>query len=121
MPGRALDCWTLVPHNLSGTAGHYARRKATVVATQVMELYMLIKDPDLFRRLMESKRISARQLAQRMGWASHSYVNRLRTGTVNSVTPDAAVKIAYLLEVPVDLIFVPRVSGETRRTVRRAS
>lgn len=85
----------------------------------ITELYMLVKDADLIRRLIESKGLTARQISRDMGWTSHSYFNRVLNGQVRSVTPDAAVKIAYLLQVPVDLIFVPRVSGETRQNVRR--
>lgn len=82
---------------------------------------MLVKEPDLLRRLVASKNMTARQLSRRMGWRSHSYMNRILSGQVRSVTPDAAVKIAYLLQVPVDLIFVPRVSGETRHCEGRKS
>ncbi|WP_370291529.1 helix-turn-helix domain-containing protein [Nocardioides sp.] len=85
----------------------------------ITELYMLVKDADLIRRLMESKGLTARRISRDMGWSSHSYLNRVLNGQVRSVTPDAAVKLAYLLQVPVDLIFVPRVSGDTRQNVRR--
>lgn len=96
----------------------------SAIATQppdVTELYMIVKDAELIGRLMATKGISRRQLARSMGWTAHSYVNRILAGNVRSVSPDAAVKIAYLLGVPVDLIFVPRVSGETPKSVRRAS
>lgn len=82
---------------------------------------MKVKDAELLRRLMESKGFTARQMSRDLGWSSHSYMNRILTGKVTTVTPDSAMKIAYLLQIPVDLIFVPRVSGETRRMVRRAS
>ena len=91
------------------------------VTHPITELYMLVKDADLIRRLMESKKVSARQISRDMGWTSHSYLNRILAGKVRSVSPDAAVKLAYLLQVPVDLIFVPRVSGETRQNERRIS
>lgn len=80
---------------------------------------MIVKDADLLRRLLETKGITARQLARDMGWASHSYVNRILSGQVRTVKPDAAVKIAYLLQVPVDLVFVPRVPGNAGRNVRQ--
>lgn len=80
---------------------------------------MKIKDADLLRRLMEAKGYSARRLSREMGWDSHSYMNRILAGRVGTVTPDAAVKIAYLLQVPVDLVFVPRVSGDSRLIERR--
>lgn len=82
---------------------------------------MLVKDPELIRRLMESKQppVSARALTKQVwGTKSHSYMNRILAGQVNSVSTDSAVKIAYLLGVPVDVIFVTRASGETPRSVQ---
>jgi transcriptional regulator with XRE-family HTH domain len=73
------------------------------------------------RRLLRTKGFTARALSRQMGWKSHSYLNRILAGDVRTVTPDVAVKIAYLLQVPVDLIFVPRVSGDTRQSERRIS
>ena len=89
--------------------------------TSVMELYMQVKDADLLRRLLESKQMTARQLSRDMGWKSHSYLNRILSGEIRTVKPEAAVKLAYLLQVPVDLIFVPRVSGDTRRSAMQRS
>ena len=86
-----------------------------------MELYMIVKDADLLRRLMEAKNMTARQLSRNMGWSSHSYMNRILSGAVHTVTPDAAVKIAYLLQVPVDLIFTPRASGNAGRNAKGAA
>jgi transcriptional regulator with XRE-family HTH domain len=86
-----------------------------------MELYMLVKDADLLRRLLDTKGLTARQVTRSMGWKSHSYLNRILAGQVRTVTPDAAVKIAYLLQVPVDLIFVARVSGDARHSEGRKS
>lgn len=86
--------------------------------TTAMELYMIVKDAELLRRLMETKGFTARRMSRDLGWSSHSYMNRILTGKVRTVTPDAAMKIAFLLQVPVDVVFVPRVSGETRREVR---
>lgn len=80
---------------------------------------MKVKDADLIRRLMETKGFSARQLSKSMGWKSHSYMNRILAGETRSVTTDAAVKIAYLLQVPVDLLFVPQVSSDQRQIVER--
>lgn len=92
----------------------------TTIAT-VTELYMQVKDADLLKRLMETKGVSAREVSRAMGWRSHTYLNRVLAGEVHTVKPDVAVKIAYLLQIPVDLVFVPRVSGDTRRFERRKS
>ncbi len=92
--------------------------------TQPMELYMVVKDAELIRRLMASHRpspISARQMARELGWKSHSYLNRILAGDARTVTPDAACKIAYLLGVPVDLIFDPRVSANAARNEKGAA
>ena len=86
-----------------------------------MELYMLVKDADLLRRLMQTKEFTARQMAKQMGWKSHSYMNRILAGDVRTVTPEVAVRLAYFLQVPVDLLFVTKVSGETRQIERRKS
>lgn len=89
--------------------------------TLVTELYMLVTDADLLRRLMRAKNMTARQMAKQMGWKSHSYMNRILSGDVHTVSPDVAVKIAYLLQIPVDLVFVPRVSGDSRQSEGRKS
>ena len=87
-----------------------------------MELYMIVKDAELIRRLMVTRSggpISAREISRRMGWESHSYMNRILNGQVRTVTTDTAVKVAYLLGVPVDLIFTPKVSSDSGQNVRR--
>lgn len=91
------------------------------IINSVTELYMRVNDADLLRRVIKAKRLTARQLSRAMGWKSHSYMNRILNGEVRTVTPDVAVKLAYLLEVPVDLVFAPRVSGEIRQPDRKKS
>lgn len=89
-----------------------------------LELYMIVKDAELIRRLMASHRpapITARQMARDVGWKSHSYVNRILAGDVRTVTPDAACKIAYLLGVPVDLVFDPRASASASQNEKGAA
>lgn len=86
-----------------------------------MELYMVVKDAELIRRMMNTHRpikITARQLSRDLGFSSHSYVNRILTGKVTTVTTDTAMKIAYLLGAPVDLLFDARVSGNAGRNVK---
>lgn len=82
---------------------------------------MQVKDADLLKRLMATKGLTAREVSRAMGWQSHSYLNRVLAGDVKTVRPDAAVKLAYLLQIPVDLIFMPRVSGDTRQSERQKS
>lgn len=82
---------------------------------------MQVKDPDLLRTLLKSKGITARQLSRDMGWSSHSYMNRILAGQVASVSRGAALKIAGLLQVPVDLIFVAKASSEIRQNGKRGA
>ena len=54
--------------------------------------------------------ISQRQLAEQIGHSAHSYVGRLVRGEIHSVDPSTAVAIAAALHMPVDALFLPRVS-----------
>ena len=77
--------------------------------------------------LMVIHEASQRDLAEAVGWSSHSYVGRILRGEVTSITPDAAARIAVYFGTPMDDLFVPRASGDTaqsahrRRTVRSAA
>jgi transcriptional regulator with XRE-family HTH domain len=83
---------------------------------------MQIKDRDLLAALMASKKLSGRALAKQVGWKSHTYLQRLLRGEVNTLDPDRAIIIAHYLGVPLELLFVPRVDrnseqyGEESRT-----
>lgn len=88
---------------------------------QPLEVYMHVKDPGLLKRVMDSKRMSNRELARRMGWKSHTYANRIVSGAERTITPDTAIKIAHLLGVPVDLFFETRVLGENLQRAGRKS
>jgi transcriptional regulator with XRE-family HTH domain len=68
---------------------------------------VIVKDAELLRRLMQASGVTARQLARDMGWASHSYLNRILAGKVASVRPATAQRLSDLLQVPVALLFVP--------------
>lgn len=62
--------------------------------------------------------VSQRTLAQAAGWRSHSYLGRLLRGEENTLSPEAAARIAAYLGVGMDTFFVPRVSGDTGQTAR---
>ncbi len=57
-------------------------------------------------KLMLIHGISQREMAQALGWSSHSYVGRLVRGQVTSVTPDVAARIALTLGVGIDDLFL---------------
>lgn len=89
-----------------------------------LELYMVVKDAELIRRIMDSHRpekITARALAKNLGWKSHSYVNRILSGEVHTVQPEVAAKIAYLLGVPQDLLFEARASANASQNEKGAA
>jgi len=77
------------------------------------ELWMLIRDHKKLARLLVIQEISHRQLADALGWRSHSYVGRMCRGKVRSIDPEAALRIAALLKTPVDDLFRIKVSSHT--------
>jgi hypothetical protein len=66
---------------------------------------LIVKDADLLRKLMRATGLSARQVSRELGWASHSYLNRILAGEVRTVRLETALRIAELLRVPADLVF----------------
>lgn len=82
---------------------------------------MRVLDPKKIVKLMVIKGISQRQLATILGWESHSYLGRILRGKIKSVQPDVAARIAEYLEVGMDDLFVPRVTSDTARNVKRRS
>ncbi len=61
-----------------------------------------------------------RWLAERCGFASHSYIGRLLRGEIHSVSPDTAVKLAANLGLPMDDLFLPKASEDFGRNDRRS-
>jgi len=79
------------------------------------------KDHRLVGTLMDAQNLSARAVAGRMGWASHTYVNRIRAGRVLSLQPEVATRFAEVLGVKPALLFAPKVSGKSGQTARKQS
>lgn len=80
---------------------------------------MRVKDPKQIKKLMVIQGVSARTLADKVGYASHSYVNRILSGEVNTVTPERAARIARFFGVGVDDLFVPRLSTDASQSAKR--
>lgn len=78
-------------------------------------IYMHVKDPKKIKKLMvlAEPEISARKLAEEVGYASHSYITRILRGDIKTVTPDKAARIARCLGVGVDDLFVARLSTDS--------
>lgn len=79
------------------------------------ELYMILKDRKQLASVMIVQGISQRDLAKAAGWKSHSYLGRLLRGEVRTLDGDAALRIAHKLGLPVDMLFLTRVSEKTGR------
>lgn len=79
---------------------------------------MRVIDPKTIRKLMLIQDVTQRQLAEAAGWQSHSYVARLLTGEIKTVTPDRAARIANYFSVGVDDLFVPRLSSDAGLSVK---
>lgn len=77
---------------------------------------MQVIDVKKIQKLMVIQDVSARQLAEEVGYASHSYVTRILRGEITTVTPDRAARIARFFGVGIDDLFVPRLSSDTRQT-----
>lgn len=80
---------------------------------------MQVIDLKRIQKLMVIQDVSARQLAEGVGYASHSYVTRILRGEITTVTPERAARIARFFGVGIDDLFVPRLSSDTRQTVNR--
>jgi len=67
---------------------------------------MKVKDAELLRKLMQSAGLTARQASRELGWSSHSYLNRILSGQVRTVTDETAERLCALLQVPLPLLFL---------------
>lgn len=89
------------------------------VKHEVGDLYMIVKDRKVLASVMIAQGVSQRELAKAAGWRSHSYLGRLLRGEVRTLDGDAALRIAHRLGMPVDLLFLTRVSSLAGRTVQK--
>lgn len=84
---------------------------------------MKLRDPQLLARLMEDaddgQGISQRELSIAAGWRSHTYMQRLLKGEATNLKPQPAARIAKRLRVPIDLLFVTKLSSDTAQTMKR--
>ena len=71
------------------------------------------------RTLMVVREVSQRRLARAAGYRSHAYLGRILRGEVDTLQPEAAVRIARFLQVGVDFLFTPSVSIVTAHTAQR--
>ena len=62
------------------------------------------------RTLMVVQDVSQRRLASAAGYRSHAYMGRLLRGEVDTLEPEAALRIARFLQVDMGFLFTPRSS-----------
>ncbi len=73
------------------------------------------------RTLLVVQEVSQRRLALAAGYKSHAYMGRILRGEVDTLEPEAALRIARFLGVCVDDLFVPRLSTDTAHSAHRRS
>lgn len=82
---------------------------------------MQVKDLDLLLALITGKKVSRRKLSEYAGWRSHTYLQRILRGEITTLTTDRAYKIAHYLGVPVEVLFLPRVSSDAAQFEQESS
>lgn len=87
--------------------------------TKLPELYMKVLDPKKIVTLMVIRGINQRDLAAIAGWSSHSYLGRILRGEIKSIQPDPALRIAEYFKVPLNDLFVTRLSSDTAHSSKR--
>lgn len=92
-----------------------------VSSTSLGEVWMQVRDHRKLARLALIQNASHRQIAEAVGWSSHSYVGRILRGEVRTVDPEAAVRMCHFFGVAVDDFFMTRSSKEPGRAVKTAS
>jgi hypothetical protein len=72
------------------------------------------------RTLMVVQDVSQRRLALAAGYKSHAYMGRLLRGEVDTLEPEAALRIARFLEVDAGFLFASRLSIDSAQFTHRS-
>lgn len=89
--------------------------------TTLPGIWMRLHNRKALLKLMAIQNVSARSLAKAAGWRSHSYMNRLLAGKVETLEVEPAIRIARHLGVGVDDLFMSRLSTDPSQTLQRRS
>jgi transcriptional regulator with XRE-family HTH domain len=73
------------------------------------------------RTLMVVQDVSQRRLAFAAGYKSHAYMGRLMRGEVDTLEPEAALRIARFLQVDAEFLFALRPSLDAAHSAHRQS
>lgn len=79
---------------------------------QIGELWMQVRDRKKLATILAIQEKTHRDVAHAAGWKSHSIVGRIIRGEVTTVEPERALRIAEYLGVPVDDLFIVRVTTQ---------
>lgn len=79
-------------------------------------VWMRLQDNVLLARLRKRAGMTQRQLGSQTGY-SHTFIAALECGRKNTCKPETALVIAEVLGVPVDILFVTKVSSPPARSV----
>lgn len=91
----------------------------TNTTAPLAEVWMRLYDRNRLRKLMVIQDVSARKLAEAVGYRSHAYITRLLRGEINTLPTDRAVRVALYFGVGVDDLFVPEGSSGARHSDQR--
>src|SRR5690349_20663093 len=118
----SLTCGHMRVDTFSSVTGHISERRFTVnrhKPNRLQGVYMQVLDPKKIKKLMVVQEVSARQLAGALGYRSHAYIGRILRGEIKTVTPTKAAQISAYFGMPMDELFAPRVSSDTRQNGKR--
>lgn len=85
------------------------------------ELWMLLRDHKKLASILVIQDVTHRDLARAAGYKSHSYIGRLLRGEVKSLDPEPALRIAKFLGLPVEDLFVIKVSSNPGRSGQKVA
>jgi len=80
---------------------------------------MRLRNLKALRTLMVVHDVSQRRLAHAAGYRSHAYMGRLLRGEVDTLEPEAALRIARFLQVDTGFLFAPRPSTDDAHHAHR--
>lgn len=82
---------------------------------------MLLRDHKKLASILVIQDVTHRDLARAAGYKSHSYIGRLLRGEVKSLDPEPALRIAKFLGLPVEDLFVIKVSSNPGRSGQKVA
>jgi transcriptional regulator with XRE-family HTH domain len=78
---------------------------------------MLVRDWRKLARLALIQGATHRQIAEAIGWKSHTYVGRILRGEIRTMDPASAVRLCHYFGVAVDDFFMTKSSRNPGRSV----